>query len=423
MYYGTPPIVTNGLVLNLDAQNPQSIPLDPTVNLFNLTENIPTFPWQSNNGTRVTSSMAAPFGSGSASLYSATAGFCNIFQERTLYQGTYNLSWYIKYINQQYYSLILEGPSNGRVTFDILNGTVVAGSLAGSGTSPIIEPAPNGYYRISLSLNITTSSIAFARPLLWTGVYNGNNFSGSQAYVWGPQLSRTSYATPYISSSSTVLGARTSWQDLSGNNNIATLRSSSILGSIPVFPAANNRVLDFNGTSSYASISPISFNPVGTSDFTISAWIKLNAKPITNPRIVSLGSDANNYFNLGTYGGGSPGNHDCFWFEVKKAGTFYGGFYFTGRKYEINTWYHVLGTFDNSTNTAKFYINGITVSGTSVIGGTPNVYNTMLIGTLITNPTEVINGSISQIQMYNRVLSQSEITQNYNALKSRFGLQ
>jgi hypothetical protein len=36
MYYGTPPIVTNGLVLNLDAQSPQSIPLDPTVNLVTI---------------------------------------------------------------------------------------------------------------------------------------------------------------------------------------------------------------------------------------------------------------------------------------------------------------------------------------------------------------------------------------------------
>jgi hypothetical protein len=34
MYYGTPPIVTNGLVLNLDPANSLSIPVDPTVNLI-----------------------------------------------------------------------------------------------------------------------------------------------------------------------------------------------------------------------------------------------------------------------------------------------------------------------------------------------------------------------------------------------------
>jgi hypothetical protein len=426
MYYGTPPIVTNGLVLNLDAQSPQSIPLDPTINFYNSSENISVFPWQTNNGNTVTSSaVTAPYGSGPTNLFTNTAAFSSIFQERTLYQGTYNISWHIKYINQRYYNIVYEG-TYGVARFDILNGVVDTfynGPNLTRISAASITPAPNGYYRINATLNVTESVINFARINLWPGVWSSNNYSGSQAYVWGAQLSRTSYATPYVSSSSTVLGARTSWQDLSGNNNIATLRSSSISGSIPVFPAANNRVLDFNGTSSYASISPISFNPVGTSDFTISAWIKLNAKPITNPRIVSLGSDANNYFNLGTYGGNSPETYDTFWFEVKKAGTFYGGFFDASRKYETNKWYNLVGTSINSTNSMSFYINGISVTGVNVNGGAPNTFNTMFIGTNTTSSVEVVNGSISQVQMYNRALSQAEITQNYNALKSRFGLQ
>jgi hypothetical protein len=33
-----------------------------------------------------------------------------------------------------------------------------------------------------------------------------------------------------------------------------------------------------------------------------------------------------------------------------------------------------------------------------------------------------LNGNISNVKLYNRALSASEITQNYNALKSRYGL-
>jgi hypothetical protein len=426
MYYGTPPIITDGLVLNLDAQSPQSIPLDPTVNLFNLTENIPTFPWQSNNGTRVTSSMAAPFGPGSASLYSATAGFCNIFQERTLYQGTYNLSWYIKYINQRYYSLILEGTSGGRVTFDILNGTVVAGSLAGSGTSPVIEPAPNGYYRISLSLNITTSSIAFARPLLWTGVYNGNSFSGSQAYVWGPQLSRTSYATPYVSSSSTVLGARTSWQDLSGNNNTATLLSSSISGSIPVFPAANNRVLQFDGTSSYASIPNSSNLVFGNGDFTVGIWIKTpifsvgEGSPSQWGPIISKGCTTS--APAGTWWFAQSGilnNRLAFNASSTAGGTFV--CYLETPPSLVDGWHNVVFTRFGSTGT--LYTDGVRSSidttTDSDLFSTAPIY----LGSTSPTPQKKTGMGLSQVQIYNRALSQSEITQNYNALKSRFGLQ
>jgi len=408
MYYGTPPIVTNGLVLNLDTQSPQSIPLDPTINLFNSSENIPVFPWTSNNGTRVTSSIAAPFGLGSASLYSATAGFSNVYQERTLYQGTYNLSWYIKYINQQYYSLILEGPSNGRVTFDILNGTIVAGTLAGSGTSPVIEPAPNGYYRISLSLNITTSSIAFARPLLWTGLYNGNSNSGSQAYIWGAQLSRTSYATPYISSSSTVLGARTSWQDISGNNNTATLFSSSISGSIPVFPAANNRVLQFDGTSSFALVPGNSILQPSSS-ITIESVFQRNS----GRTIMSYNND-------------NSGAAKTYSFEhvgpiQGRIVTTSGSTILSGPTINSDTWYHTILTYDGSL--VALYLNGTLVASSTTsgslsyaVGGNLNIGRKNLID------GEYLLGKVQVARVYNRALSQAEITQNYNALKSRFGL-
>jgi hypothetical protein len=411
MYYGTPPIVTNGMVLNLDTQSPQSIPLDPTINLFNSSENIPVFPWTSNNGTRVTSSMAAPYGPGSASLYSATAGFSNVYQERTLYQGTYNLSWYIKYINQRYYTLLLEGNSAGRVTFDLLNGTTVAGTLAGSGTSPVIEPAPNGYYRISLSLNITTSSISLARPLLWTGLYNGNSNSGSQAYIWGAQLSRTSYVTPYISSSSTVLGARTSWQDISGNNNTATLFSSSISGSIPVFPAANNRVLNFDGSGSYAQSSRTITGSTYTVEVVFNAdtvilglekWL-VSQYPGTDRIIFDIFTDntLRNWMGNGT----NPSSAAIYSTTIIQPGR----------------WYYATFTKD-TLGTGSLYVNGIRESVGPLSTGTPP-NSPVQIGGSTSFTNRWFDGKIGFTKIYNRALSQAEITQNYNALKSRFGLQ
>jgi hypothetical protein len=37
--------------------------------------------------------------------------------------------------------------------------------------------------------------------------------------------------------------------------------------------------------------------------------------------------------------------------------------------------------------------------------------------------TRTMNGKIGNAQIYNRALSATEIEQNYNALKSRFGLK
>jgi hypothetical protein len=281
MYYGTPPIVTNGLVLNLDTQSPQSIPADPTVNFYNSSENISVFPWQTINGNTVTSSIvAAPYGTGPTNLFTNTAAFSSIFQERTLYQGTYNISWHIKYINQRYYNIVYEG-TYGVARFDILNGVVDTfynGPNITRISAASITPAPNGYYRINATLNVTESVINFARINLWPGIWSGNNYSGSQAYVWGAQLSRTSYVTPYVSSSSTVLGSITTWQDVSGNNRTATLQSSSIPGDIPVFPSANNRVLSFDGTGSFANLTSTQIS----GSFTLSFILNSRTAPFSS---------------------------------------------------------------------------------------------------------------------------------------------
>jgi hypothetical protein len=208
-------------------------------------------------------------------------------------------------------------------------------------------------------------------------------------------------------------GSGTTAYDLSGNLNSGSLVNGT------GFSISNQGAWDFDGTNDYIRVNSIS-NPVNVSDFSVEAWIKLDVIPTQNPRIVSLGGDASNYFNLATYGGNSPGTYDTFWFEVKKGGNYYGGFHNTGRKYVIDTWYHLLGTFDNSTNTAKLYINGVSVTGGGVGGGAPNVFSTLLIATSTTSPGEVINGLIPVIRYYTKILTASEIQQNFNALKSRF---
>jgi hypothetical protein len=417
MYYGTPPIVTNGMVLNLDPQSPQSIPLDPTVNLYNSSENISVFPWTSTNGTRVTSSaVAAPYGTGPTNLFTTTAAFSSIFQERTLYQGTYNISWHIKYVNQQYYNIVYEG-NYGVARFDIINGVVNTfynGPNLTRISAASITPAPNGYYRINATLNVTESVINFARINLWPGAWSSNNYSGSQAYIWGAQLSRTSYVTPYVSSSATVLGSITSWQDISGNNNTATLFSSSISGSIPVFPAANDRVLQFDGTGSYARI-PYNITLDPTSSITFEAWVY--PTDLTTIRYQELYRKEI-----------LPGRH---LFSFQEYGTIlsFGTWTSTYDELDIiitpstyvNRWNHFVATYTSGYK--AIYANGTLIGSSTVITGSLIQGNTIAYIGSSQGVGEFFKGKYGLFKMYNRALPQAEITQNYNALKSRFGLQ
>jgi hypothetical protein len=210
----------------------------------------------------------------------------------------------------------------------------------------------------------------------------------------------------------------TTWRDLSRGGNNGTLTNG------PTFNSGNGGSIVFDGVNDYSIVNTPSFNPVGNSSFSISCWIKLNALPLSNPRILSQGVDSNNFFNLSTYGGNSPGSFDSFWFEVKKNGILYGNTfdYSLGNKYTTNIWYNLVGTFNNNTNSALLYINNIPRIGTGINGGGPSPSGPLIIANANISSPSSLNSNISNILIYNRVLNSTEVRQNYNSTKSRFGL-
>jgi hypothetical protein len=210
-------------------------------------------------------------------------------------------------------------------------------------------------------------------------------------------------------------GIGTNWSDRSGGT------SSGVLVNGPSFSSTNKGSIVFDGVNDYVNISSPNFNPVGSSDFSVSCWIKLNSLPFTNPRIVCQGVDINNYYNLATYGGSSPGTYDSFWFEVKKGGVVYGTG-FSANKYVTNVWYNLVGTFNNTTNTSVLYVNSILRIGSLVLGTGPSPYGPIIIANNNTSTITSLPGNIALVKIYNRVLSETEIVKNYNALKSRFNL-
>ena len=86
-------------------------------------------------------------------------------------------------------------------------------------------------------------------------------------------------------------------------------------------------------------------------------------------------------------------------------------------------WYYaaisVSGTI--SSPVANFFVNGTNYSySLSSMSNTPFLGNNHCVGGNF-YIAEYFNGNISQVQIYNRALSQQEILQNYNATKSRYG--
>lgn len=399
-------IVTNGLVLNLDSLNPQSLPVDPTVNLIPNSVNFTGSGWARSNMLVTTSSMAAPYGNETATLVSTNNAYSAITPVVDVTgSGLYTTSFFVKYVTQSIYTIVQEGNPYAPATFDIQTGTLLSiGGTPGFRYTASISPEPNGYYKISLTVNITQSSFTLA-PRLWSGYYNGNSFSGSQYYLWGAQMEKSAYPTPYVASI-TASGQRTTWTDLSGNNNTATLRTGSVSSTIPRYDYLNQRVLTFDGTGSYATGTLAT--SLSGSALTIGAWVR----PITLP-------SERVYFSLGSTFGTDSTIHLRFysntWFRFGMYTDDLDAFNFDP---VIGKWSYVVCTLDDS-RLQSIYQNGTLKSTRTALGmfNGNSIYN---IGWW--NGTQPINANIGPVHVYNRALSQQEILQNYNATKTRFGL-
>ena len=93
-----------------------------------------------------------------------------------------------------------------------------------------------------------------------------------------------------------------------------------------------------------------------------------------------------------------------------------------------DAWYQIVGTWGGVANlNLKLYLNGVetgsftktTISGSPDIGG----YNLGGMSSSFSgSPGNYMKGRISAARMYNRELTATEVSQNFNALRNRFGL-
>lgn len=206
----------------------------------------------------------------------------------------------------------------------------------------------------------------------------------------------------------------TTWNDLSGNGRNMTLTRSGSAGSFPTFSNINQGVVIFDGTGSYGSGS--AFTGLGSSDRTINIWVKTDTlKSGSAGRIFILAADESTTdspaFALTFYTTNPTG-------QVEAGGTPYDSTITLSMV--TGSWFNICTTI-TSTKTITVYQNGIFVNSktfTGAVGANPIPE----IARYNNNYGQYGNPNIGVIQIYNRVLSAQEVTQNYNSLKSRFGL-
>ena len=211
------------------------------------------------------------------------------------------------------------------------------------------------------------------------------------------------------SNPSSYSGSGTVINDLSGNGLNGTM--SNITFTSPYFT--------FNGTSSQISVADNVLLEPGSGDWSIEFWV--NHSVIAGAsRILIAKTDGGSSADWG-YGLRTVANSNTF-IEVGNGTTSIAS-PVTGLS--INTWYQVVGVWTNvASNSIALYINGNLIgsnshSFTSIKNTTSPLYLGSFNGGQF---PQWLNGRMGVVRMYNSALTTSQVLQNYNADKSKYGL-
>jgi hypothetical protein len=208
--------------------------------------------------------------------------------------------------------------------------------------------------------------------------------------------------------------ADTTWRDLSGNGNNGTLTNG------PTYSGANGGSIVFDGVDDYVGLT----NPstLRNQNFSVSIWF--NPEVQTNIIVSMIDFDHSNSPNQGWILQSEDATTNRYFYFAWHDGTTFQPLlgYGAGKGIQITTsvWQNI--TYTKTGTSLLGYKNGTQVyTGTATNGNVSYVTNrNLFIGSI--GGSRNFKGNISNTQIYNRALSAAEISQNFNALRNRFGL-
>jgi hypothetical protein len=202
-------------------------------------------------------------------------------------------------------------------------------------------------------------------------------------------------------------GSGAAWNDLSGNGLNVTLVNS------PTYITNPNSLL-FDGVDEYGSTGNNTLIS-STNSLSFDFWVKPTGTSTSSQTI--LGKDTNS----------SPSGHllirrvnsTDLRYNIANGSQNNSTNFFVG---SIDNWVNIQITYNYTSGDYNVYKNGVLFTNTTTASGFP-LTNAPINIASYSGPPLPWTGNISVCKIYNRALSSQEVLQNYNALKSRFGLR
>jgi len=200
-------------------------------------------------------------------------------------------------------------------------------------------------------------------------------------------------------------GTGTTWTDLSGNGNNGTINGAT-------YDSASGGSLTFDGSNDYVNFASNILTSAAT-EISCFLWVY----PVSDGNILSIleQSSINILYHHSAIEIGSSGQlrmslwHGSLTNRVTSTLSF-------------NTWNNIGFTYSGTTLTG--YVNGSSVGTTTLTWSKPADIYFGIMATDSTNMGTIAygDGNVSAFYTYNRALTASEVKQNYNALRGRYGI-
>lgn len=397
--YG-PSIVREGLVLSLDVANPRGFFGEPTVNLEANPINFSL--WTSGGTTQVTASYGvAPDGSNNGTRVTTTEFWGSIIPS-PLNATAYTWSIYLKSKTGANQTINCYFEDNGDY-----GGTFVSTTFNVSGQ----------WQRFSL-----TATTAASNNTPRFSIRNGD------LIAWGIQLEQKAHVTPFVvGTRGATVATGGGLYDLSGHANHADMTYS------PVYNSGNSGYLVFDGISNFTYV-PSEFPEINYLlaeagySWTVTAWFKFPVSP-TQLRDGTVNGGNCSYSIVGRGGGiGGAETFDMFvggavsYTNMCTAGIKGSKTYISPSTVNDNVWHHAVITWDGTAMAGYTYFDGVFTNNLNIGGATLQGGINVSIGSQNNGASvHCFEGSIANVCIYNISLASSQVAQNYNATKRRFG--
>jgi hypothetical protein len=197
-------------------------------------------------------------------------------------------------------------------------------------------------------------------------------------------------------------GTGTTWTDISGSGNNGTLVNG--VG----YSSDNSGTLVFDGSNDYVSFNDTNLIP--TAGLTVSAW----AKTSVADRWLLDKANGSGTFSTGWALVGNEASKIVFGISGKTVSSI--------ENITTNLYLNIVGVWIPSTSLI-LYLNGVqaNINNTSIPSSISTTAANLRVGGRANN-TDYWNGNISQVSVYNRALTTTEVTQNFNAFRGRFNI-